>query len=77
MNQTADIAQKLVNDPPAELQQLMNDPRTSDSARAAVSDVASVTSPLKVNGGSIGPVETTGEGGDGRLQVVNEVQEFT
>ena len=76
MNQSINIASDLVNNPPKELQELMSDSRTSDAARAAVSDVASVTSPLKSNAG-LGSGSTTNKTGDGRLQVVNENQEFT
>ena len=76
MNQSINIASDLVNNPPQELVDLMNDPRTTPAARAAVSDVASVTSPLKVKTGLDGH-STTNKTGDGRLQVVNEDQEFT
>ena len=75
MNQSPDIATNLVNNPGAELQQLMSDPRTSDEARAAVSNVASVSSPLKINGPPV--PHKVNKAGDGRLQIVNENQEFT
>lgn len=77
MNLTPDIAQNLVNDPPPELQKLMADPRTTDEARQAV---ASLVAPSKANGTSdVAQTSSHGTSGlqDGRLQVVNEGQEFT
>jgi hypothetical protein len=72
MNQTADISAGLAANPPAELRELLNDPRTTDSARAAVADVAKAP-PTTVNGSK----SSSSQLGDGRLQVVNETQEFT
>ena len=72
MNQTADLSAGLAANPPAELRELLNDPRTTDSARAAVADVAKPP-PATANGSKSG----SGQLGDGRLQVVNETQEFT
>ncbi|OXG29722.1 protein SEY1 [Cryptococcus neoformans] len=66
MNQTPQIAQDLLKNPPQELQQLLNDPRTPDSARKAVQELQ---------------VPSVGSGAAGkessRLQIVNENQEFT
>lgn len=76
MNQSIDIASNVINNPPKELQDLMNDPRTSPAARAAVSDVASVTSPLKSSATLDGATKSN-KTEDGRLQVVDENQEFT
>jgi hypothetical protein len=74
MNQTADIASGLVANPPAELQELLNDPRTTDSARQAVADVAKV--PTSTANRSSHKTSSS-QLGDGRLQVVNESQDFT
>lgn len=66
MNQTPQIAQDLLKNPPQELQQLLNDPRTPDSARKAVQELQ---------------VPSVGSGAAGkessRLQIVNKNQEFT
>ncbi|WWD17114.1 protein SEY1 [Kwoniella shandongensis] len=80
MNQTVDIAKNLVTNPPPELERLMNDPRTTDEARQAVKDISVVSPPP--SGTATGfSAATGGNGGDqsrdGRLQVVNEDQEFT
>jgi hypothetical protein len=72
MNQTADLSAELAANPPAELRELLNDPRTTDSARAAVADVAKPP-PTTTNGSK----SSSSQLGDGRLQVVNETQEFT
>jgi hypothetical protein len=72
MNQTADLSAGLAANPPAELRELLNDPRTTDSARAAVADVAKPP-PTTTNGSK----SSSSQLGDGRLQVVNETQEFT
>jgi hypothetical protein len=72
MNQTADISAGLAANPPAELRELLNDPRTTDSARAAVADVAKPPS-TTINGSK----SSSSQLGDGRLQVVDEKQEFT
>jgi len=72
MNQTADLSAGLAANPPAELRELLNDPRTTDSARAAVADVAKPPS-ATVNGSK----SSSSQLGDGRLQVVDEKQEFT
>ena len=72
MNQTADISAGLAANPPAELRELLNDPRTTDSARAAVADVAKLPA-TTVNGSK----SSSSQLGDGRLQVVDEKQEFT
>ncbi|WVR06913.1 protein SEY1 [Kwoniella sp. DSM 27419] len=77
MNQTSDIAQNLLANPPPELQRIMDDPRTTDEARQAVKDVSSTSTsvmphvPKSVNGAG----EASNRGG--RLQIVNEHQEFT
>ncbi|KAK4689287.1 protein SEY1, partial [Tremellales sp. Uapishka_1] len=63
MNLTPGIANDLIANPPAELVDLMNDPRTTDDARHAVS--------------SLGKKDQINKAGDGRLQVVDENQEFT
>lgn len=73
MNQTADVSAGLAANPPAELQELLNDPRTTDSAREAVADVAR----LPVNSANGSTKQSSSQLGDGRLQVVNETQEFT
>lgn len=72
MNQTADISAGLAANPPAELRELLNDPRTTDSARAAVADVAKLPG-TTVNGSK----SSSSQLGDGRLQVVDEKQGFT
>jgi hypothetical protein len=72
MNQTADVSAGLVANPPAELRELLNDPRTTDSAREAVADVAKLPT-TTVNGSK----SHSSQLGDGRLQVVDEKQEFT
>jgi len=72
MNQTADLSAGLAANPPAELRELLIDPRTTDSARAAVADVAKPP-PTTVNGSK----SSSSQLGDGRLQVVDEKQEFT
>ncbi len=83
MNLTPQIAQELITNSPPDLQQLLADPRTTDEARNAV---ASLVAPpptqkveAKVNGSSssLDGQMTTNKAGDGRLQVVNENQEFT
>lgn len=71
MNQTADIAANLTANPPAELRELLNDPRTTDSAREAVADVTKI--PTSTANGS----NKSSQLGDGRLQVVDEKQDFT
>jgi hypothetical protein len=73
MNQTADISSSVAADPPAELQALLDDPRTTDSAREAVADVAKVPASNKTNGDT----SNSSRVGDGRLQVVDEKQDFT
>ncbi|ODN80608.1 protein SEY1 [Cryptococcus amylolentus CBS 6039] len=68
MNQTPAIAANLVNNPPPELQRLMDDPRTSDSARQAVQEAVSPPTAA---------AQLAGTKATKRLQVVNENQEFT
>lgn len=71
MNQTPQMVQELLKNPPQELQQLLDDSRTPDSARKAVQElqVSSVVSDAA--GNKDGPAESS------RLQIVNENQEFT
>jgi hypothetical protein len=73
MNQTPGLAAALAADPPAELQQLLKDPRTTDSAREAVADIVKPPATTSSNGHK----EMTSRSGDGRLQVVDEKQDFT
>lgn len=75
MNQTVDIARELASKPPPELEQLLNDPRTTDSAREAVSDLVRPPPGDGVNGHATSP-KMSGAG-DGRLQIVDEKQNFT
>jgi len=79
MNQTSSIASNLLANPPDELKQLMADPRTSEEARQAIAKTA--TSPslktMAVNGSSRRRDTLTNRVGEGRLQIVNENQEFT
>lgn len=95
MNQTAEIAKGLLVDPPQELRELMDDPRTTDEARQAVAELTSppasqptssttlgapgaLPSTSQLNGSSVAAVkDLTNRSGDGRLQIVNETQEFT
>ena len=74
MNQTPDLAASLAANPPAELRELLNDPRTTDSARQAVSEVVKPPTNDSVNGHP--PASSNGTR-DGRLQIVDEKQEFT
>ena len=73
MNQTTDITNALLSDPPEELKKLMTEPRVTDDARDAVSSISQSTS--LTNGTH--PSNGMNGLGDGRLQVVNEHQEFT
>lgn len=76
MNQTGDIAANLLKNPPDELQGLMADPRTTHQAREAVASV--MESPQSSSGNGIANGHhSLNKPGDGRLQVVNEHQEFT
>ena len=78
MNQAADIGAGLVANPPAELQELLNDPRTTDSARDAIADITKTpASASSANGHGQGHKESSSKLGDGRLQVVDEKQDFT
>ncbi|GFZ46730.1 Hydrolase acting on GTP to facilitate cellular and subcellular movement [Saitozyma sp. JCM 24511] len=95
MNQTSDIAKGLLANPPQELRELMDDPRTTDEARQAVAELtsppasqpaasstleaaAALPSASQPNGSSTAVLkELTNRSGDGRLQIVNETQEFT
>lgn len=78
MNQTSDLAAQLVANPPAELQELLNDPRTTDSAREAVSDLVQPPPAAdKVNGHGSGFAPAAGGSTNGRLQIVDEKQNFT
>ncbi|WWC89135.1 protein SEY1 [Kwoniella dendrophila CBS 6074] len=79
MNQTPDIAANLLANPPPELQRILDDPRTTDEARQAVKDV-SVVSPPPVHNSLASTKKQNGDtnnAGEGRLQIVNEHQEFT
>jgi len=78
MNQTADIGAGLVANPPAELQELLNDPRTTDSAREAIADITKTpASASSANGHGQPHKDSSSRLGDGRLQVVDEKQDFT
>lgn len=67
MDQAPAITHNLINNPPEDLQSLMADPRTTDEARSAIADIAQPgTAFSKTNGTS-----------HGRLQIVNEHQEFS
>lgn len=87
MNQSTDITNNLLQNPPKDLVDLMNDPRTTDEARQAVSELAKPPSALSKsalkNGDSRTAVENGSESGsggktrEGRLQIVNENQEFS
>jgi hypothetical protein len=95
MNQTPDIAKGLLADPPQELRELMDDPRTTDEARQAVAELVSppasrptaattletpvaLPSTSQPNTSSVtAATSLTNRSGDGRLQIVNENQEFT
>ena len=63
MNQSVDIANKLINDPPAELKDIMEHSSTSTEAKSALAEVGDARKPSQQT--------------DSRLQVVNEKQEFT
>jgi hypothetical protein len=81
MNQTAERASDLVSKPPKELQELLNDARTTDEAREAVASLTSLPA-ARPNGGvrsgaGFKAENPTNKAGDGRLQIVNEHQEFT
>lgn len=69
MNQTPSIAQQALDNPPKELQDLLNDPRTSVEAKEAVL-------PLMANA-LAGDKQGSNGLEDGRLQVVDEDQVFT
>lgn len=71
MNQTPQIAQDLLKNPPQELQQLLNDLRTPDSARKAVQELQAPFVGPGTAGNKDGAKESP------RLQIVNENQEFT
>lgn len=71
MNQTPQIAQDLLKNPPQELQQLLDDSRTPDSARKVVQELQ-VSSAVSDTAGN-----KDGSTGSSRLQIVNENQEFT
>ncbi|WWD03363.1 protein SEY1 [Kwoniella europaea PYCC6329] len=83
MNQTPQIASDLLSNPPPELQRILDDPRTTDEARQAVKEVSVVSPPPTHNGlvATQKEMEQTSNGvnsaGEGRLQIVNEHQEFT
>ncbi|OCF74245.1 protein SEY1 [Kwoniella mangroviensis CBS 8886] len=83
MNQTPQIASDLLSNPPPELQRILDDPRTTDEARQAVKEVSVVSPPPTHNGlvATQKEKEQTSDGvnnvGEGRLQIVNEHQEFT
>lgn len=71
MDQAPAITQNIINNPPEDLQSLMVDSRTTDEARAAIADIAQPGTAL-----SHLHKDTNGTG-DGRLQIVNEHQEFS
>ncbi|ORY32882.1 RHD3/Sey1 [Naematelia encephala] len=73
MDQTISIASDLLSNPTKEIQELMSDPRTTDAARSAVKELVPGPESTTVNGGSNGLNKV----GEGRLQIVNEHQEFT
>ncbi|KAL7421956.1 Dynamin-like GTPase that mediates homotypic ER fusion [Cryptotrichosporon argae] len=73
MNQTLDIAAQALANPPPELAAVLSDSRTTDEAKAAV---ASLSNGSSATGGSSRD-EPTNRAGEGRLQVINENQEFT
>jgi hypothetical protein len=73
MNQTPGIAASLLQNPPQELRELLDDPRVSSEAREAVNSVRSGTKEGSISGQG----KTAAGAGDERLQVVNESQEFT
>ncbi|WWC69983.1 protein SEY1 [Kwoniella pini CBS 10737] len=79
MNQTPETASNLLANPPPELQRILDDPRTTDEARQAVKEVSVVSPPPVQNGLASTPKEPNGtnHSGEGRLQIVNEHQEFT
>ncbi|WWC61965.1 protein SEY1 [Kwoniella dejecticola CBS 10117] len=79
MNQTPEIAAGLLANPPPELQRILDDPRTTEDARQAVKDVSIVSPPPVQNslGTSHKDSNGTNHSGEGRLQIVNEHQEFT
>jgi len=78
MNQTADVGAGLVANPPAELQELLNDSRTTDSAREAIADITKTpASASSANGHGQSHKDSSSKLGDGRLQVVDEKQDFT
>ena len=72
MNQTPDLAAGLAANPPPELRELLNDPRTTNSAREAVTDLVKPPAGGITNGHA-----PNSSFGDGRLQIVNEKQDFT
>ncbi|KGB78728.1 protein SEY1 [Cryptococcus deuterogattii 99/473] len=71
MNQTPQIAQDVLKNPPQKLQQLLDDSRTPDSARKAVQELQVSSAASDTAGNKDGPTESS------RLQIVNENQEFT
>lgn len=73
MNQTPGLSAALAADPPAELQDLLKDPRTTDSAREAVASLVKPPATSSTNGHR----PESSRSGDGRLQVVDEKQDFT
>lgn len=82
MDQTVSIAKDLAANPTPELQELLNDPRTTDSARQAVADVVSPARNVNGVSNGNGHASNTTSGlvnkaGEGRLQVVDENQNFT
>lgn len=80
MEQTASIASEMLANPSKELQDVLNDPRTTDEARAAVKEVmppaaaATIRDPSSTSNDAS---SNTNKAGEGRLQIVNEHQEFT
>ena len=81
MNQSIDLAQQALQNPSSELKDLLNDPRLPKEAMDSIK--AEGFRPEKKDGARdegrrAGAAATAGvsELGDGRLQVVNEKQEF-
>jgi hypothetical protein len=69
MDHTSTLAQRALENPPKEIEELLNDPRTSAEAKDAVL-------PLLGNALAHANQDTNGLE-DGRLQVVDEEQVFT
>lgn len=84
MNQTADIARDILANPPKEVVDIMGDPRTSNDARAAISEISPsplLANPITTSNGTGAATRSAAlpinKAGEGRLQVVDENQNFT